>query len=188
MPGALDGFRIIDTTAMLTGPLATMILADQGAEVVKVEPPGLGDVVRYVGTARGGMSAFFAGCNRGKRSVVLNLREERGREVLGKLVAGADVFVQNFRPGVVERLGIDEPALRALCPDLIYVSINAFGEAGPYANKPAFDHVIQGLTGVVRQQGSHAELMRQPDGLYAALIRNQLQHQMPARILHPASP
>ena len=154
MPGPLDGFRIVDVTAMLTGPMATMLLADQGAEVIKVEPPGVGDVVRYLGTAKGGISAFFSGCNRGKRSLALNLREERGREILLKLVKQADVFVQNFRPGVVERLGIDEDALRAVRPDLVYVSMNAFGTVGPYAAKPAFDHILQGLTGAALQQGA----------------------------------
>ncbi len=153
MTGPLAGYRIIDCTAMITGPLATMILADQGAEVVKIEPPGIGDVMRQLATQRGGMSAFFAGCNRSKRSAVLNLRDEAGRALLKRLVAGADVFVQNFRPGVVERLGLDEPALRALRPDLIYVSINAFGETGPFASRPAYDHIIQGMSGMAAVQG-----------------------------------
>ncbi len=153
MSGPLAGYRIVDCTAMITGPLATMILADQGAEVVKIEPPGIGDVMRQLATQRGGMSAFFASCNRSKRSVVLNLRDERGRDLLKRLVVDADVFVQNFRPGVVERLGIDEATLRALRPELIYVSINAFGESGPFASRPAYDHIIQGMSGVAAVQG-----------------------------------
>jgi len=153
MPGPLAGYRIVDCTAMITGPLATMILADQGAEVVKIEPPGIGDVMRQLATQRGGMSAFFASCNRSKRSAVLNLRDEAGRALLKRLIAGADVFVQNFRPGVVERLGLDEPALRALRPDLIYVSLNAFGETGPFATRPAYDHIIQGMSGMAAVQG-----------------------------------
>jgi crotonobetainyl-CoA:carnitine CoA-transferase CaiB-like acyl-CoA transferase len=153
MPGPLAGYRIIDCTAMVAGPLATMILADQGAEVLKIEPPGIGDVMRHLATERGGMSAFFASCNRSKRSAVLNLRDERGRELLKKLVAGADVFVQNFRPRVVERLGLDEPTLRVLRPDLIYVSLNAFGETGPFATRPAYDHILQGMSGVAAVQG-----------------------------------
>lgn len=153
MPGPLDGFRIVDCTAMITGPLATMILADQGAEVIKIEPPGIGDVMRQLGTARGGMSAFFAGCNRSKRSVVLDLRDVRGRELLKRLVAEADVFAQNFRPGVVERLGLDEPALRAVRADLVYVSVNAFGETGPFADRPAYDHIVQGMSGMAAVQG-----------------------------------
>jgi crotonobetainyl-CoA:carnitine CoA-transferase CaiB-like acyl-CoA transferase len=108
-----------------------MILGDQGADVIKLEAPGIGDVVRLLGTARGGMSALFALLNRSKRSVVLNLRDDRGRDLMRRLVGGADVFIQNFRPGVVERLGIDEPSLREVREDLIYVSITAFGPRGP---------------------------------------------------------
>ena len=106
MAGALDGIRVIDLTAMITGPLATMILADQGAEVIKIEPPGVGDVMRYLGTHRGGMSAFYASCNRSKRSIVVNLREDGGRDLVRDLAASADVFIQNFRPGVIDRLGL----------------------------------------------------------------------------------
>jgi crotonobetainyl-CoA:carnitine CoA-transferase CaiB-like acyl-CoA transferase len=152
MPGPLAGIRIADCSAYITGPMATMLLADQGAEVVKVEPPGLGDVMRHLGTERGGISALFAGCNRSKRSLALNLREERGRELLKRLVAESDVFVQNFRPGVVQRLGIDEPALRAIRPDLVYVSLSAFGGDGPWSRKPAFDHVVQAASGLAAVQ------------------------------------
>jgi crotonobetainyl-CoA:carnitine CoA-transferase CaiB-like acyl-CoA transferase len=143
----LAGIRVLDVSAMITGPLATMQLADLGAEVVKVEPPGTGDILRLVGTNRGGMSAFFATLNRGKRSMVVDLREERGREIVRRLARDADVFVQNFRPGVIERLGLDEGRLRAEREDLIYVSISAFGATGPLASRPAYDHVIQGMTG-----------------------------------------
>lgn len=152
MQGPLEGYRIIDLTAIATGPLATMMLADQGADVIKVEPPGIGDVMRFLGTSRGGLSVLWANCNRSKRSIVLNLREERGCAILSDLVAGADVFVQNFRPGVIERLGIDEPALRRVQPDLIYVSISAFGPTGPYAKKPAYDNIIQGIAGAAAVQ------------------------------------
>jgi crotonobetainyl-CoA:carnitine CoA-transferase CaiB-like acyl-CoA transferase len=152
MPGPLEGYRIIDLTAIATGPFATMMLADQGADVIKVEPPGLGDVMRYLGTSRGGVSALWVNCNRSKRSIALNLREEAGRRVLLDLVAGADVFVQNFRPGVTARLGIDEPELRRVQPELIYASISAFGSAGPYAARPAYDHIIQGISGAAAVQ------------------------------------
>jgi crotonobetainyl-CoA:carnitine CoA-transferase CaiB-like acyl-CoA transferase len=152
MPGPLDGVKVVDCSAYITGPLATMLLADQGAEVVKVEPLGLGDVMRHLGTARGGMSALFAGCNRGKRSISLNLREERGRAVLQRLVEGADVFVQNFRPGVAERMGIGEESLRGVCPALVYVSLSAFGRVGPWAGKPAFDHCAQAAAGIAAVQ------------------------------------
>ena len=152
MTGPLDGVRVVDLTTMLAGPLATMVLGDQGADIVKVEPPGAGDLIRRVGPMRGELSALFHSVNRNKRSVVVDLRAPRGREILLRIVAGADVFVQNFRPGVVERLGIDEPALRAVRPDLVYVSISAFGESGPYARRPAYDSVIQALSGVASVQ------------------------------------
>jgi crotonobetainyl-CoA:carnitine CoA-transferase CaiB-like acyl-CoA transferase len=152
MSGPLNGIKVVDCSAYITGPFAAMVLGDQGAEVVKIEPLGIGDIMRHLGTARGGISALFAGCNRSKRSLALNLRDERGREVLCKLVADADVFIQNFRPGVAERLGIGEVALRNVCPNLIYVSISAFGREGPWSNKPAFDHVLQAASGFAAVQ------------------------------------
>jgi crotonobetainyl-CoA:carnitine CoA-transferase CaiB-like acyl-CoA transferase len=167
MPGPLAGIRIVDASAYITGPMATMLLADQGAQVVKVEPPGVGDVMRHLGTARGGISTLFAGCNRSKRSLALDLREERGCDVLKQLVARADVFVQNFRPGVVKRLGIDEPQLREVRPDLVYVSISAFGAQGPWSNKPAFDHVIQAASGMTSVQSD-------PGSSEPRFIRNAL--------------
>ena len=156
MPGPLAGVRIVDCSAYITGPMATMVLADQGAEVIKVEPPGVGDVMRHLGTARGGISTLFAGCNRSKRSIALDLRDERGRDVLKRLVSEADVFVQNFRPGVVKRLGIDEPSLRQCRADLVYVSLSAFGQAGPWSHKPAFDHVVQAAAGLASVQSDAA--------------------------------
>ncbi len=152
MPGPLHGYRVLECTTTIAGPFASMILADQGADVIKVEAPGIGDVVRHLGTARGGMSALFALLNRSKRSVVLNLRNARGRDLLRRLVAGADVFIQNFRPGVVERVGIDEASLREVREDLIYVSISAFGAHGPYASKPGYDHIVQGMSGAAAVQ------------------------------------
>ena len=146
MPGALEGIRIVDCTAMITGPFATQMLGDQGAEVIKVEPPGFGDIMRLLGTSRGGMSTLFALFNRNKRSIVVNLREEAGQEIVRELAAGADVFVQNFRPGVIDRLGLGEEALRAKHPELVYVSISAYGPTGPYARKPAYDHILQGIS------------------------------------------
>ena len=154
MAGALDGIRIIDTTAMFSGPLATMTLGDQGAEVIKIEPPTTGDLMRKMGIERGGLASVFHAVNRNKRSVVLNLRDERGCELLPKLVATADVFVQNYRPGVAERLGIGEPALRAVRPDLIYVSISAWGETGPLAQRPAFDSIVQAVSGFAASQAN----------------------------------
>src|ERR1700680_2573070 len=120
--GPLSGFRIIDVTQMLSGPMATMILGDQGADVIKVEPPGIGDLTRAMGSSKRGIPAAFAVINRNKRSIALDLKDHRGLAVLKHLVVGADVFVQNFRPGRAERMGIGERELRHIKPDLIYVS------------------------------------------------------------------
>ena len=146
MPGPLAGYRVIDVTQMLSGPMSTMILGDQGADVIKVEPPDAGDLTRAFSST--GISPTFSMINRNKRSVALDLKCERGVGLLKQLVAESDVFVQNFRPGTVERLGIDEPALRQVKPDLIYVSISGFGEVGPYTHKRVYDPVIQALSGL----------------------------------------
>jgi len=152
MTGPLAGIRIVDCSAILSGPLATMILADQGADVIKVEPPGIGDLLRLSPFARGGLGAFFANGNRGKRSIALDLRQPRGREILLELVRRADVFVQNFRPGAAERLGIAEKDLREVARDLVYVSITGFGDSGPYASRRVYDPVIQALSGSIAVQ------------------------------------
>ena len=146
--GPLGGYRIIDATQMVSGPMATMILADQGADVIKVEPPGVGDLTRAMGGSRRGMAPTFAVINRNKRSIALNLKDGRGVDLLNRLVATADVFVQNFRPGRAEKMGIGEPQLRRVRPDLVYVSISGFGEKGPYAHKRVYDPVIQALSGL----------------------------------------
>lgn len=146
MPGPLAGYRVIDVTQMLSGPMSTMILGDQGADVIKVEPPDAGDLTRAFSST--GISPTFSMINRNKRSVALDLKCERGVGLLKQLVAESDVFVQNFRPGAVERLGIDEPALRQVKSDLIYVSISGFGEVGPYTHKRVYDPVIQALSGL----------------------------------------
>jgi len=154
MPGPLDGIRVIDCTSMISGPLATMLLGDQGADVVKVEAPGTGDLVRHMGAGLRGMAPTFATGNRNKRSLALDLRDARGRELLERLVAGADVFVQNFRPGTAERMGIGEEALRKLRPDLVYVSICGFGDSGPYREKRVYDPLVQALSGLASIQGA----------------------------------
>jgi crotonobetainyl-CoA:carnitine CoA-transferase CaiB-like acyl-CoA transferase len=158
--GPLDGYRIIDVTQMISGPVATMILGDQGADVIKVEPPGRGDLTRVLGGGARRMSPIFATSNRNKRGIVLDLKSERGLEVLKQLVATADVFVQNFRPGAAERMGIGEEALRAVKPDLIYVSISGFGDSGPYAQKRVYDPVIQALSGLADIQGGSGKRPR----------------------------
>ncbi len=147
----LADVRIIDLTTNMSGPLATMVLADQGADVVKVEPPS-GDAIRTVGTGHAGMSAYFANNNRGKRSIVIDLTKDAGREVVRRLTADADVFAQNFRPGVVDRLGLSAPALQTENSRLIYASISGFGTTGPLADAPAYDHVVQALSGFAALQ------------------------------------
>jgi crotonobetainyl-CoA:carnitine CoA-transferase CaiB-like acyl-CoA transferase len=157
MPGPLHGVRVIDLTSMVSGPLATMTLADQGADVIKVENPSGGDHSRHVATRRNGFSASFLNNNRNKRSLVLDLKQDAAIDALKRLVAGADVFVQNFRPGVAERMGLGETVLRGLNPRLIYVSIAGFGFQGPYADKPVFDPLIQGLSGLTTVQAGSDE-------------------------------
>lgn len=151
MPGALDGFRVVDFTQVISGPLATRILADQGADVVKVEPAG-GDILRHMG-GPSGLSPTFVTTNRSKRSVVLDLKKPGALDALKRLVAGADVFIQNSRPGAAERMGVGEEALRKVNPKLVYVSISGFGETGPYAHKRVYDPIIQGMSGLVDIQG-----------------------------------
>ena len=152
MPGPLDGIRVIDLTSMVSGPLCTAMLGDQGADVIKVEAPGGGDHTRSGANRRGGMSASFLHNNRNKRSAVLDLKTEAGRRAALALAKGADVFVQNFRPGVAERIGVGEAAIKAVAPRVIYVSISGFGEAGPYAQKPVYDPLVQAVSGLATVQ------------------------------------
>ena len=137
---------------MLTGPWATSILGDQGADVIKVEVPGVGDHTRSGGADRGGLPVNFLNINRSKRSLTLNLKNQQGVSILKRLAATADVFVQNFRPGVVERLGIGEPNIRKVSPKVIYMSMSGWGEHGPLAQKPVYDPVIQAISGLTTIQ------------------------------------
>lgn len=149
MSGPLHGVRVLDLTAVVSGPYATMFLADQGADVLKIEPIG-GDGTRRSRTlidAAGEFSALFLSCNRGKRSLSIDIKSEPGREVLAKLASQADVLVQNFRPGTMERLGLGHKELREKYPRLIYVSISGVGDSGPYVKKRVYDPIIQGLSG-----------------------------------------
>jgi crotonobetainyl-CoA:carnitine CoA-transferase CaiB-like acyl-CoA transferase len=165
MPGPLAGFTVVEATQMVSGPLAAMLLADQGAEVIKLEQPVGGDRMRYLGHRRGGIGAFWASCNRGKRSLVLDLAQAEGVALAKRLVERSDVFLQNFRPGVTARLGIDEPSLRAVNPDLVYVSISGFGDSGPYVDEKSYDYVIQALSGM-------ASLQTDPATGEPSLVRN----------------
>ena len=155
MPGPLHGFRVLDITTMVSGPVATMMLADQGADVIKIEPPG-GELMRRVGVERRGMTASFLSCNRGKRSLAIDLKSAEGASIALRLAATADVLVQNYRPGAIDRMGFGEEAVRAVRPDIVFVSISGFGESGPYAHKRVYDPVIQALSGLADIQRDRA--------------------------------
>jgi crotonobetainyl-CoA:carnitine CoA-transferase CaiB-like acyl-CoA transferase len=150
--GPLSGVRVLDLTHLLAGPYCTMILADLGAEVWKVEPPG-GEVGRRIGPRRGDLPAYFASVNRGKKSLAVDLRRPEGREIVLELARRADVFVENFRPGVLARLGLGPEALRRENPRLVYASITGFGQDGPRAQEPALDIVVQALGGLLSVTG-----------------------------------
>ena len=143
----LAGIRVVELATMITGPLAAMQLGDLGADVIKVESPGLGDVMRYTGTSSGGMSALFATCNRSKRSVVLDLKTPEGVDAMLRLLDTADVFVTNTRPGVTDRLGIGADVARARNQRLVYAALTGFGTVGPYKDRPAYDNVVQAYAG-----------------------------------------
>lgn len=152
--GPFKGVRILDIGTMLAAPLAAGMLADQGADVIKIEPPGIGDVMRYVGATRGGLSSLWQSTNRGKRSLALNLKQDGASDIFYRLVETCDIVLHNFRPGVAERLKVDYQTLRDINPELIYLSVTGFGETGPYAHKAAFDNVIQAFGGVAWSQAN----------------------------------
>jgi len=150
--GPLTGTVVVDLTRVLAGPYCTMVLADLGASVIKVEPPG-GDDARHFGPFVDGRSAYFASLNRGKRSIALDLKAPADRAVLEALAARADVLVENYRPGTMERLGYGWPELHARWPRLIYAAVSGFGHSGPYAGRPAYDMVVQAMGGIMSLTG-----------------------------------
>jgi crotonobetainyl-CoA:carnitine CoA-transferase CaiB-like acyl-CoA transferase len=165
MSGPLEGIKVLDLSIAATGPYAVTLLADQGAEVIKVERPGIGDIGRWVGVAVNGMSALFLMCNRGKRSIAVDVQRDEGRDIVRRLARDVDVVVQNYRPGVMERLGIGYDDLRAENTELIYASLSGFGPDGPYAGKGAYDTVIQAYGGFAANQadpnGGEPQFIRQ---------------------------
>jgi len=152
MSGPLSGIRIVDVSEVISGPLTVMILADQGADVIKVEPPKYGEESRQLANYRAGMAGMYANCNHGKRSIGIDLKKPEGLDLMYELVRGADVFVQNWRPGAAERLGVGEDDLRKRNPDIIYASISGFGDDGPYASRRGYDPIFQALSGYVAAQ------------------------------------
>ncbi|HBU02311.1 MAG TPA: CoA transferase [Acidimicrobiaceae bacterium] len=150
--GPLSGLKVLDLSIALTGPYAAALLADQGAEVTKVERPGIGDIARWVGVAVNGMSAFYLACNRGKRCIAVDLSTEEGRDIVLQMAADADVIIQNFRPGVIDRLGLGYDAVREINPDVVYASISGYGPVGPYRDRSAYDTSIQAYAGFAATQ------------------------------------
>ena len=149
----LEGIKVLEFSTMITASFAAMMLAEQGASVIKVEPLELGDPMRFLGTNKGGISALFANCNRGKRSVKLDLKTDDGKDVVKALAQGADVVLCNFRPGVMDELGLGSDTLRGLNPRLIYAGVSGFGTEGPDRSTPAYDPVIQAQAGFAAVQG-----------------------------------
>jgi crotonobetainyl-CoA:carnitine CoA-transferase CaiB-like acyl-CoA transferase len=176
LTGPLAGIKVLDLTRVLSGPFCTAMLGDMGAEIIKVEAPE-GDTVRNQGAKKDGMSYYFAQFNRNKRSIVLDLRAPDAKETLARLIERSDVLVENFRPGVLARMGFDDARLKVLRPSLVVCSINGFGSTGPYRDRPAFDFIAQALSGFMSVNGgaedpplrSGLPISDLVAGLYAAL-------------------
>ncbi len=170
LPPPLAGIRVLDMSAVYSGPMAAALLADQGADVIKVESPG-GDICRGIGPVKGDISATFVAMNRGKRSIVLDLKKTAAQDVLRDLIARADVLMENFRPGVMAKLGFDRDTLEKINPRLIYLSITGFGQDGPYTEARVYDAVIQAVSGMC---ASHLEKPGGEPGLVATTICDKL--------------
>ncbi len=152
MTGPLAGIRVLDLSIALTGPYVATLMADQGAEVIKVERPGIGDIARWIGVSVNGMSALYLMCNRGKRSIAVDIQTPDGAAIVRDLAARADVVLQNFRPGVIDRLGLGYETIRALNPEIVYASLSGFGSQGPYRDRSAYDTVMQAYAGMAANQ------------------------------------
>ncbi|MEO1019411.1 MAG: CoA transferase, partial [Pseudomonadota bacterium] len=155
--GPLQGIKVVDLTRVLSGPFCTMLLADMGADVIKIETPDKGDPVRGQGDVVDGLSWYFAAFNRNKRSITLDLRADEGKRILEQLIEGADVLVENFRPGILDKMGLTKERLEALNPRLITTSVNGFGSTGPYRDRPAFDFIAQAMSGFMAVNGVEGE-------------------------------
>jgi crotonobetainyl-CoA:carnitine CoA-transferase CaiB-like acyl-CoA transferase len=153
----LEGVTVLEFSTMITASFAAMMMAEQGAKVIKVEPVNVGDPMRYIGANKGGISSLFANCNRGKQSIRVNLKSEEGQSLVRELIAEVDVFIHNFRPGVMDKLNLGSDALRAIQPKLIYAAISGFGKEGPLGDAPAYDPIIQAQAGMTATQGKNQE-------------------------------
>ncbi len=149
----LEGVRVVDLTRVLSGPFCSQLLGDMGAEVIKIEPPGKGDPIRQQGAIRNGVNWYFAAFNRNKKSVVLDLYSDNGKDLLAKLITTADVLVDNFRPGILAKMGFGPERLSDLNPRLVTCSINGYGSTGPYVDRPAFDFIAQAMSGFMSTNG-----------------------------------
>src|SRR6266481_5224385 len=152
-PGPLSGITIVDLSRILAGPYCTLLLAELGARVIKVEPPRQGDDARHYGPFKNGKSTYFASVNRGKQSIALDLKSPAGRDTFERLLDKADALVENFRPGTMEKLGYGWDSLHSRYPRLVYAAASGFGHSGPYSNYPAYDMVVQGLGGIMSITG-----------------------------------
>ena len=153
----LEGVTVLEFSTMITASFAAMMMAEQGARVIKVEPMNVGDPMRYIGANKGGISSLFANCNRGKKSIRVNLKEEAGQNLISEMIGEVDIFIHNFRPGVMDKLNLGSEALRALNPRLIYAAISGFGKEGPLGAAPAYDPIIQAHAGFTATQGQENE-------------------------------
>ena len=153
MSGPLSGLRILDLTRVLAGPYTTMILADLGAEVIKIEQPGIGDESRNFGPFKNGFSLYFMSINRGKKSITLNLKSDRGKQVFKDLLRQCDILIENYRPGTMRKLGLDYDTLSGEFPSLIYAACSGFGQTGPLSEQGAYDMIIQGMGGIISITG-----------------------------------
>lgn len=153
----LEGITVLEFSTMITASFAAMMMAEQGARVIKVEPMNVGDPMRYIGANKGGISSLFANCNRGKQSIRVNLKEEDGQALIREMIPQVDIFIHNFRPGVMDKLNLGSASLRALQPKLIYAAISGFGKEGPLGGAPAYDPIIQAQAGLTATQGRNNE-------------------------------
>ena len=154
MPGPLEGYKVLELTSTVSGPFASMMLADQGADVIKVEPPGIGDLARFMGATKSGIGAMFTVLNRNKQCICLDLKNTNDFKVLQTLIKETDVLIENYRPGIVKKLGIDYDSAVKINPEIIYCSISGYGQSGPYKEKKVYDPLIQATAGTAAAQSS----------------------------------
>ena len=156
MSGPLKGYKVLELTSTVSGPFAGMMLADQGADVVKIEPPGIGDLARFMGTTKDGMGAMFSTLNRNKKCICLDFKNPENMEVFLKLAEETDVLIENYRPGIVAKLGIDYDSIKKINPNIVYASITGYGQSGPYQSRKVYDPLIQGTVGMPFAQNDNS--------------------------------